>query len=345
MAEVYGGKWEVQRQLPEGGQAWVYTVRDSTGERDREFVLKRLKNPQRLERFRREIEAGLRLQHKNVVEVLEYDLDGQKPFFVTPYYEGGNLAEAEPFRFSDLGRLFDLFGQICDGVIAAHQAGIIHRDLKPENIFLSGDPKGDAVVGDFGLCLLQDQPRITGSSEAVGPRLYMAPELEDGRLENATKASDIYSLGKVLYWLTSSGQIFSREKHREPAFDLVRANYLPHMEHINALLDHMIVVEPTGRWTIEVVRKQVALTKRLVVGEYNPVGPGVWGRCYYCGIGSYLHVGHNRSTLENDNFIRSGQPGEWQVLVCNHCGHVQMFRPDIGRRISPGDSTPWDSPS
>ena len=341
MAEVYGGKWEVQGSLGEGGQAWVYTVRDSTGERDGEFVLKRLKNPQRLDRFRREIEAGLRLRHKNAVEVLDYDLEAQKPFLVTPYYQGGNLAEVEPFRFSDLGRLFDLFGQICDGVIAAHKAGVIHRDLKPENIFLSGDRNGDAVVGDFGLCLLEGEPRITGSSEAIGPRLYIAPELEDGRLEHATKASDVYSLGKVLYWLMSGGHIFSREKHRDQEFDLKTVTDNLYMEHVNSVLDKMILVQPSERLPLDRVRESLPHISRLVVREYNPVGPRVEARCNYCGIGRYALRAQDTDSVST-YFGRAGLPGDWRILVCNYCGHSEIFRPDIARSMGPTDETPWD---
>lgn len=343
MTNAYG-KWEVLDSLDEGGQAWIYMVRDSSGEREGQFVLKRLKNPGRLERFRREIEAGLRLQHKNAVEVIDYDLEGEKPFFVTPHYQGGNLAQAEPYNSSDLGRRLDLFGQVCDGVLAAHSEGVIHRDLKPENIFVYGDRYGDVVVGDFGLCLIEGEPRITGTSEAVGPRLYMAPELEDGRLEEATYASDVYSLGKLLYWLISGGRAFSREKHRTEDFNLITITKEPWMEHVNRLLDHMIVADPDNRWPLDVVRDEVVLTKRLVVGEYNPVGPDVQARCHYCGIGGYMLIGRDRASLEKDNFIGAGQPDAWRVLVCNFCGHVQKFRPDIGGRLSPMRTTPWETP-
>src|SRR5438477_546174 len=77
-----------------------------------------------------------------------------------------------------------------------HAAGIIHRDLKPDNILLTG---AEAKVADFGICLLVEEPRLTATSEAVGPRLYMAPELEDGRNLAVDARADIYSLAKILY--------------------------------------------------------------------------------------------------------------------------------------------------
>jgi serine/threonine protein kinase len=341
VADTYG-RWQVEESLGEGGQAVTYLVRAVDSEDTDVHVLKRLKNLSRIDRFRREMETGLQLEHKNIVEVVDADIDGEKPFIVTRYYRGGTMAQARPFEFSNMGRLFDLFGQICDGILEAHAHGVIHRDLKPDNIFLSGDKSGDAVIGDFGLCFVDEEPRITGSSEAVGPRLYMAPELEDGRLEHATPASDVYSLGKVLYWLMSSGRMFSREKHRQQEHNLVEITGNRYQEHVNRLLDHAILVERDARWSLASIREELPRTKRLVLGEYNPVGPDEWARCYYCGIGNYIFVGRDRETLERANFIAAGQPAEARILVCNHCGHVQTFRPDIGRQISLSHASPWD---
>ncbi|MBI1884848.1 MAG: serine/threonine protein kinase [Chloroflexi bacterium] len=345
MPDVYGGKWKIVESLSEGGQAHTFIVRKVQEDGDETYVLKRLKDPARIGRFRNEVEAGLKLKHNNIVEVIDWDLDGRQPYIVTVYCKGGSLNRARPFDYSDHGRLLDLFGQICDGVLHAHSQRVIHRDLKPDNIFLWADRHGDAVVGDFGLCFLEEGERITLTEEAVGARNYTAPELEDGRAEQVSAQSDVYSLGKILYWLVSAGRTFSREKHRDPEFDLVRLTNNLYLEHVNRLLDQMVVLDAGKRWHLEVVRNQVAISKRLIVGEYNPVGPSVWARCYYCGMGSYLLIGRDRETTENEYFIRTGQPGDWRVLVCNYCGHVQTFRPDIGRRISDTHSTPWDPPA
>ena len=320
-------------------------MRDTTKpEEDTRYVLKHLKNLKRIGRMRNEVEAGLKLEHQNVVRVVHWNLESTEPYIVTDYYPGGSLSEARPFEYG-YGHLFNLMGQICDGVLHAHSKGVKHRDLKPDNIFLSTDRKGHAVVGDFGLCLIDEGERVTLTEEAVGARYYMAPELEDGRTDQVSEASDVYSLGKLLYWLISGGRVFSREeKHRTEDFNLITITKEPWMEHVNRLLDHMIVADPDNRWPLGVVRDEVVLTKRLVVGEYNPVGPDVQTRCYYCGIGGYMLIGRDRASLEKDNFISAGQPDAWRVLVCNFCGHVQRFRPDIGGRLSPMRTTPWETP-
>jgi len=106
---------------------------------------------------------------------------------------------------------FEIFSKICSGVLFLHRKLIIHRDIKPENILLfSGTPK----VADFGLCLIAGLARETQTNEAVGPRYYMAPELEDGQCLDVNYQADIYSLGKLFYYILSDGRIFSREKHR-----------------------------------------------------------------------------------------------------------------------------------
>ena len=115
------------------------------------------------------------------------------------------------------------------------------------------------MLGDFGLAFIEDQsPRITETDEVVGPRTFIAPELEDGRLEDVTSKCDIYSLGKLLYWLLSNGRVFSREKHRDEQWDLKgRTQDSPlvwkntYMEHVNRLLHLMILVKPDERRSAE----------------------------------------------------------------------------------------------
>ena len=346
MPKTYGN-WIVDESLSEGGQAHTFVVHrvDSDGVTEETFVLKRLKDKERIGRFRNEVEAGLRLEHQNIVEVIDSDLEADSPYIVTKHYRGGSLDKNPPFS-RGLGELLDLYGQVCDGMAYAHSKGVIHRDLKPGNIFLEEGPTGHAVVGDFGLCFVEDGERVTLSEEgAVGSRYFTAPELEAGPGQAVTPAepSDVYSLGKLLYWLMSGGQSLPREGHREGGANLVALTNNIYMEHVSGLLDHMVIVEPSERWRLDRVRTWLPHIRRLVVKEYNPVGPKAQAQCYYCGIGSYRYVGQDRNSAEAANLIRTGQPGEWRFLVCDFCGHVQTFRPDIGKSVSASDSTPWDA--
>jgi serine/threonine protein kinase len=345
MGQVYGERWEIVKSLGEGGQAHTFLVIDKEGEGEIQYVLKRLKNIQRIRRFRREIEAIRNLSHENIVRLIDFNLEAEKPYVVTEYCSGGSLSEAEPFWQGAPVQAFRIFQQICEGVAHAHahEPAIIHRDLKPDNIFLRTS-EGPAVVGDFGICYLEeDGTRITLTEEAVGPRLFMATELEDGRVDDVSKKSDVYSLGKILYWLLSGGKIFSREKHRDPEWDLKGPKQWSgrnateefwnniYMEHVNRLLDHMIVQNPAERFDVGQVLQMTRDVARLVEKEFNPIAPGVQQRCYYCGLGHYRMRVNDTSNVGSFG-LRAMSPADWRILVCDVCGHVQAFRVDMAER-------------
>lgn len=337
MGKTYGDRWKVVESLPEGGQAHAFLVTDIRGEGETLYVLKRLKNIKRIDRFKREIEAVRNLSHENIVRLIDFDLEAERPYLVTEYCSGGSLLQAEPFWHKSPIKALEIFQQICNGVAYAHSQDVIHRDLKPGNIFLRSTT-GPAVVGDFGICYLEeDGTRLTLTEEAVGPRLFMAPELEDGRVRDISKRSDTYSLGKLLYWLLSGGKIFSREKHRELEWELKgldstrrRWNNV-YMEHVNRLLDLMIVADPEERrdvYQVLLISKDVA---RLVQKEFNPIGKGIQQPCYYCGYGHYMLRADNDTDVRNFGFRTIGAP-DWRILVCDWCGHVQAFRVDMAQQ-------------
>jgi len=95
---------------------------------------------------------------------------------------------------------------------------VVHRDIKPENILSTFETT--PVVGDFGICFVDDDEHLTITEEVMGARFYCAPELRDGRLQPGIppQAADVYSLGKLLYWMLSYGRIFDREDHRKDEY-------------------------------------------------------------------------------------------------------------------------------
>src|SRR5262249_5971720 len=140
----------------------------------------------------------------------------------------------------------NLFRGICEGVAYAHSNSVVHRDLKPDNIFLHAN--GIPVVGDFGLCFFLDgvQERATRADEAVGARWYMAPECEGGRTLTVGATADVYSLGKVLYWMLA-GRIFSREQHTRHPYDLRPHQPTTDMMAVYDLLERIILEDPAVR--------------------------------------------------------------------------------------------------
>jgi serine/threonine protein kinase len=335
MPTVYGERWETVKSLGQGGQGHTFLVTDKKGGAETQYVLKRLINKKRLGRFKREIEVVRSLSHENIVQLVDFDLDAERPYLVMEYCIGGSLEDVQPFWRESPIQTLKLFQQICEGVCYAHHQGVIHRDLKPANIFLR-TPTGPAVVGDFGICHIEDDgTRLTLTEEAAGPWLYMAPELEDGRVGEISKKSDTYSLGKLLYWMLS-GRVFSREKHRDLKWDLKGADDIvgwenPYMEHVNHLLDYMIVADIEQRRHIDAILLLLKRTIRLVEKEFNPIGRGIPQRCYYCGHGQYVSRVAGRDT---GNF-GLGEPvnnADWRMFVCDICGHVQIFRVDMAQR-------------
>ena len=340
MAQRYGDRWIVQKSLREGGQAHTFIVTDSRGSGEDQYVLKRLKNPKRVSRFKTEIEAIRNLSHENILRLIDFDLETDKPYLVTEFCKGGSLAECSRFWQGSPVQALKLFQEICKGVAFAHAQGVIHRDIKPDNIFLR-EASGPPVVGDFGICLLEKtDERMTLTEEAVGPRLYMAPEVEDGRLDQVSPRVDCYSLGKLLYWLLSGGKMFSREKHRERVWDLKDRNEDSilgwnniYMEHVNRLLDKMIIAEPSDRFETSTILTLIRRVTRLVEKEYNPVDPNIRQLCTYCGEGFYRQQVKSNPTQVRNFGLNAVGSSDWRIYTCTQCGHVQAFRADLAARI------------
>ena len=316
MAKKFGGRWEVLESVDEGGQAFVYKVRDLKGVDNQVFALKRLKNLNRLNRFEKEIEACSKLQHPGIAPVLDFSF-ADPPYFVTTLYEGSTLAAHKPMSAQ---KALDLFLTLCDIVMHAHSHGIIHRDIKPDNIFITD--KGNPVILDFGLCYFQDDDkRFTASMEQVGSRFYMAPELEAGRANDVTDKVDSYALGKVLYFMLS-GRNVARESYGGDT-ELSLALDVPQLRYISdKILALSIVEDPTKRSNVTELKAQALLVKRLLEEHFYPGKEG--SLCRFCGEGYYKKIADHAG-------IRVHHPGvektEFFVLLeCDQCGNIQWFK-------------------
>src|ERR1043166_6010089 len=229
MTRIYGERWKQVRHLKSGGQGDVFAVVDLRGQYAGEYALKRVRNPRRHARFRAEIQAIKRLDHPNVVKLVDHsaldaaDSDAGKHFFVMPIAQGGDLNDRAAIYKTSLDSVLQVARQIALALAEAHKAGIVHRDIKPANVLFSGVGH-DVLVSDFGICLLRDEIRSTESDEIVGPRSFMAPELETGGRLDVTPAADVYSLGKVIYFMISGGTILPRERLYEAEYKNVFPN-------------------------------------------------------------------------------------------------------------------------
>jgi serine/threonine protein kinase len=328
MARVIDGKWEIVKQLGEGGQAQAFIVRDVVT--DGRAVLKRLKNPSRLPRFEQEISILKSIDHPRVLRLIDANSAAEKPYLVSEYCELGSLEDQkEAVSKLSLGERLALFGQIVDGVTVAHQAGIVHRDLKPSNIFVRA--LDDVVVGDFGICFIQTPERLTETLEAVGARYYMAPELADGRIAEVKPAADVYSLGKVLYWLLA-GRIFDRENHRKT--DRLLTNLYPFEwtlqihQFLDALIEYDMAERLPDARAVAVAFKD--LQRRVTAGYPTLEHPPQI--CRYCGVGKYKLLGNSEDSAAVFKFgLQPANTPLPHVFVCVWCGNVIMFRPQYSK--------------
>jgi len=148
-------------------------------------------------RFVREARATARLTHPNVARVYDFGRDGGTPFLVMELLQGETLADrlaAGPLPPAEAARIA---ASVADALDAAHQLGIVHRDVKPANVMLT--TAGDVKVMDFGIAAAADETHSTTGSGLYATVAYVSPERAAG--EPATPASDVYSLGAVLYEL------------------------------------------------------------------------------------------------------------------------------------------------
>jgi serine/threonine-protein kinase len=191
------GRYRIERELGRGGMATVYLAQDE--ELGRPVAVKL--PPEHLvqdedfrARFVREARLSGRLSHPNVVRVYDAgDSDG-RPFIVMEYVPGSSLGEASALP---AGRVVELGVQACAGLQHAHDAGLVHRDVKPANLLVRDD--GVLKIADFGIARAAESTRHTQAGTLLGTAAYLAPEQIAG--EDATPASDVYSLGAVLYEL------------------------------------------------------------------------------------------------------------------------------------------------
>jgi tRNA A-37 threonylcarbamoyl transferase component Bud32 len=239
----YFGDYELLEEIAQGGMGVVWKARQSNLHRDVALKMIRagtLATAAEVARFNREAEAAANLQHPNIVAIHEVGEHAGRHYFSMDLVNGhdlGAIVAEGPLALQRAARYVKI---IAEAIHFAHQRGTLHRDLKPQNILI--DAADQPRITDFGLAKTTSDSQLTQSGVIMGSPSYMPPEQAAGRLGEIGPASDVYSLGAMLYELLTGRPPFRGDtamatlrdvmETEPPALRKLKADVPPDLETI-----------------------------------------------------------------------------------------------------------------
>ncbi|MGW3769699.1 serine/threonine-protein kinase [Actinomadura verrucosospora] len=221
---LVAGRYRLDEPIGQGGMGEVWRATDQNLDRTVavKLLLTAAPDSQARERFLLEAQTAARLSDPHVVAVYDFGTHEGRLFLVMEHVQGHSLAHAGPLRGAMTpSRVADIAAQAAAGLSAAHRQGVVHRDIKPGNLLLAAD--GTVKIADFGIARFTGEASasLTMTGQVIGTSTYLAPERGLGR--PACAASDVYSLGCVLYELLTGRPPFQGDNAAAVVFQHVDA--------------------------------------------------------------------------------------------------------------------------
>ncbi len=272
-------RYDIQEEIGQGGMSVVYRGRDTKLKRPvavkvlHEHLAKRETSRRR---FQREARAVARLDHPNIIDVYDFSDEAEDAsYIVMEYIPGRNLREFVDSHRAPPPEIVSLMGVIiADALEHAHEHGVIHRDLKPENIMVTDD--GRLTLMDFGIAHVADAETMTQTGSLLGSPAHMAPEIIDGREVN--ESSDVFSLGTVLYYLSTGEFPFRGDNPSHLLREIVEGNFReagavePKMSRqLDDIINHCLQRHPEDRpASIGVLRESLLQSVETLGPDVSP---------------------------------------------------------------------------
>jgi serine/threonine protein kinase len=282
------GPYRIDRKIGAGGMGNVYHgVHEETGQAAAVKVLpaSMAREDGFVQRFNREIVALRQLSNRYIVQLYGNGEYGETWYYAMEFVDGITLtADITERRRIPWQEVIDYSLQIAAALKAAHDAGIIHRDLKPSNLMLTKDHT--VKLTDFGVAHVFATTRLTRTGGVVGTAEYMSPEQAQGK--RATKRSDLYSLGAVMYVMLTGRPPFTGptandilQKHQFGTFDKP-TRYAPDCPRLlEDLVCQLLEKDPAKRLpdALVLIRKLEQIKSRIAFSEQHPTPLSI---CLWC---------------------------------------------------------------